>query len=238
MSDNRVWRVRVDAVYGPVDVVIPEAAIIAEVQRAMARHLGPGVGFINFKKAWRSVKRTARGALKSPGAFLTAPLKIATAPLGQLAPKIARDAAQSITRKAEKTANKAVKVGRDIARSDEFAAALTAASFAVPALAPASGALLAARSLDKQIASGTKAARQLASGAQSAFRGAQQLTGNRSGGGSGNLWKRMRAVQRQQLMRKVKDGADARSAAIRAVAAAKQGDPRAMALMGALRMFR
>lgn len=187
--DGREWTVRM-----PLSRV--QVAFENEARRmgcALPRSLGSartvGGWFSSIKNVYKKATRKVKKAL----------------------PKVVRRAVHRV----EKVANYGAKVAwdahkkaKDVVLSDTFAYGLTAAAVAVPALAPAAGALHAARAIMKNIDSGVKAAKQLERGISSpAVKNALQMAWNTRGAS-------------QQLVNK-----------------ARAGNPAAMQIMGALRQL-
>lgn len=146
--DGREWQVVVPL--RRVQLIFHQEA--ARVGCPLPRSIGSartlGGWFSGVSKAWKKATRKIKRAL----------------------PKVARRAISRV----EKTANWGAKaawdahlVAKKVVTSRPFAYALTAAAVAVPALAPAAGAVHAARAIMKNIEAGHQAAKALASGIKS-----------------------------------------------------------------------
>lgn len=181
-------------------VVIPlsrvQIAFEKEARRmgcALPRSLGAartvGGWFSSVKNVWKKATRKVKKAL----------------------PKVARRAVSRVERVANRGAKLAMrgyKVAKDVAKSDAFAYALTAAAVAVPALAPAAGAVMAARTIMNNIDKGVKAAKQLE-----------------------------RGISNPTINRALKTAWNTRGAAQQLVNQARRGNRGAMGIMGALRQL-
>lgn len=114
---------------------------------ARTEHRTIGGFFDSIKKAYKSVTRKVKHAL----------------------PKVAQRAIHHVEKTAEKAAAvtwRAHMLAKDIVKSDAFAAAMVGASFVVPALAPAAAAVIAARTMLRNIEAGKQAAQAIARGVQ------------------------------------------------------------------------
>lgn len=213
---EKIWRIRCNVGYGPCDVAMRDS----DLQDVVDHHVhDASVGF-GFGSITRSIRRAARRVehtVTHPAQVVRDVVRHPTHLLTRYNPMAASVRAvvpkhtyRSIERAAQHTARSAFHAARNIAKSDEFAAALTAASFAVPALAPAAAAVIAAQKLQHQIHAGTKAAEEIA---------------------------RIGHVT-PQLAHALHVGRVARHNAHQVIAGAQQGNRSAQELVGALRMFR
>lgn len=148
--DGRRWTVEVPLRSVQISFEKHARAVGCPLPRSLGartQHRTIGGFFDSIKKAYKSVTRKVKHAL----------------------PKVAQRAIHHV----EKTAEKAAKytwdahmIARDIVKSDAFAAGLVGASFVVPALAPAAAAVVAARTMLKNIDAGKRAAQAIARGVQ------------------------------------------------------------------------
>jgi hypothetical protein len=160
-------------------------------QLGARRHRTVGGFFDSIKSAYKSATRVVKHAL----------------------PKVAQQAIHHVEKTAEKGAKMAWDahmLAKDVVLSDAFSAGLVAASFAVPALAPAAAAVNAARILVRQVETGKKAAEMVARGIQ----------------------------QTPQIVAAIRKGDLAKLNAQKLVTQARKGSGVAQQMMGALRQLR